>query len=397
MRRVGVLVLGVVLLAAAVSWRPVVSPRIVKFPGGLNQTSHYQGTVVLSVNQSTDLPLAQALTLPLEIDRHVQSVTSGAHVAVLHETITAHLGPETVTQDNVYALNRRTMENVADTAAYTIAPTSTLDRAGSYYLTYPMGVPATGAGYRAWKPETGTTYPISSTALPESSIDGTPVVGLTGQLPQTPVDSAETAALAAQGFPTQMTGAQFETVLHADGTDLAAATASLAGVLTTAELATLRTALSQPVPLHYVAYGHGTLAVNPTSGAIVALTGLVDSIGVRPGLVGLAPALAVLTRHSVNPQVASLLGLLHTLAAGPAQPVYQLRYSQTPESVTASAAFARSQAHKIRLATVTIPFAIGIAGLLVTAAGVFLVLRRRPTAQVHDLGQILPTARRAAA
>lgn len=386
MRRFLVLIVGLVLVSVAIGWRPVVTPKLVKFPTALNQTTHYQGTFVLSVDQSTGLPLAKPLSLPLTIDRHVQSVSSGAHVAVLRETITAHPGPQTVTQTNVYALNRRTMANVASSGAFTISPTLAVNRTGTFYLTLPMGLASSGAHYRLWKPETATSYQVSSTALPATTIGGAHVVGFVGQLPPTPVDPPEQAALAAQGFPADLTSAQFGAVLRSAGINVASATSALAKVLTATEMATVGATLSRPVPLEYLSYGQGNLAVEPKSGVIVSASGVVDAMAVRPVLTGLAPALAVLEAHSSDPAVAALLGPLGRLAAAPAQTVYEMRYDQTPSSVAAQAAYARSQAHKIELATVTMPLGVGAVGVVIAAAGLILVLRRRTTpSPVHQL------------
>ncbi len=325
MRRYIVVIIGVVVLGVAVMWRPVVSPRLVRFPTAIDRTSHYQGTFVLYVDQQKGVPLTQPVTLPLQIDRHVEGLPaeSGAKTALVKETITAHMGPKTVVERNVYAIDRRTMQNVGSPKAYTIAPASVLDRSGTYYLNFEMGVPANGARYLAWKPETGTSYAVTSAILPSDRIDGTRVVGLSGSLAPTPVDGAELAALEAQGFPTHLGS----------------------------------------IPLEYLYSTHGTSAVEPRTGAIVSLSGVVEGVSVR--------------------------------ALGRTQPVYELRYSQTPASVSSDVRYARDQANRIRLVDVTIPIALAALGVVVVVLGAWLARRRRTPAPVHELA-VAESAPRAA-
>ncbi len=71
---------------------------------------------------------------------------------------------------------------------------------------------------------------------------------------------------------------------------------------------------------------------------------------------------------------------LKGLAAAPPQPVYEMRYTQTPASVAAAGSYASSQADKVALATVTFPRALIAAGILFLLVGTVMILRsgRRP-------------------
>jgi hypothetical protein len=400
MRRLIGLIVGLVLVGAAVVWRPVVVPKVVKFPAAVNLTTHYQGTFVAFADQRTGLPLAHPLVAPLTIDRVIKGLPSqtGAHTALVQEAVTAHLGNQTVTQSNVYALDRRSMKNVADPKAYTFGPNTVIDRGGTVYLNLPMNTPSRGASYQAWKPETGTAYPLVSASPATLVVGRLNTVNLVGTLPPTPVGAYDETALRAQGLPSSLSAAQVAVVLQSVGINVPQAAAALSRVLSPSEMVTVAAAMNAPVPLQYLQYGSGNIAVDPTSGVIVRFSNVVDGVQARPVLTGLDPALAVLRRHAGDPAVASLLGSLAKLAALPPQHVFEMRYSQTPASVTSMASYARSQDRQIRLASYTIPVGLLGLGIVVLAVDLVFVWRHRhPSAPLGSVEPMVPPAGRKAA
>ena len=366
---------GVALLVATVGWSPLVVPRLVKLPGDINRTDHYSGTFVTFVDQSSGATLASPLVVPLTIDRHVASVPGAttAHVSLLHETITAHMGANTVVQQNVYAVDRRSMQNIADPRAWTFTPGNVVDRSGTYYLTLAMGVHPTGVSIKVWKPEAGASYPVTSTTPAKGVAASSRVVYLKGNIPSPlPVPPYEAAALTAQGLPMQLSPAQAGARLAAAGVNTAALLPVLARTLSAQELAPVSAAVTAPVALHYFVYGHGLLAVEPTTGGLVQLSGIVDGIAVQPDTRAISTALTVLTRHQNVPAIASLVTTLEQTVAAPPQPVYELRYTQTPASVVAAASYAHAQAGRVTLATTTLPrvlLALAVLSLLVDRLG----------------------------
>lgn len=392
-------VLGGLFLIVALAWHPLVEPGIVKFPGDVNRPETYTGTFVVFVDQSTGAPLAQPTTLPLTIQRQIKGIprATGAHVALVDEVNTIAMGPLTTVQENIYALNRRTMKNVSDKQAVTWKAGNVVDRSGSYYLTLPMNVPSKGASYNMWNQNSAGTETITNASPATGKLSGTNVVFLKGDLTPTPVASYELEALKAQGFPIQLTGAQLASQLQGAGIDLTAATTALSKVLTPAEMTSLAGVLTQPVPLQYYSYGTGQIAVEPKTGAIVQLSGIVDGISVKPVLASLSPALAILTAHQSDPTVAALLKTFTAAASAPAQSVYELRYNQTPSSVAKDAADARHQANQVTLATVVLPRGIyGVTMVLVVLFAFLLWRDRRPPAPVEHIEKLAPPERRAA-
>lgn len=378
-------IVAVVFLAVGLLWHPVVEPQIVRFPAGLTRTYHYQGSIVVFADQTTGAPLAQPLTLPLQIDRRLVGTDTGAHVALVKETDTITAGPITQTVENVFAIDRRNFKNVADPKAYTFTPANVVDRSGTYRLTYPMGVKSKGARYQIFKPETGTAYTAVDASPSTGTVSGTHVVFLNAQLANTPVALYEQAALAARGFPTELTPQQLAAQLKALGIDLNQVTAQLARILSPSEMSILAGALASPVPLQYLSGFRGSVAVEPRTGQIVRVAGVVDGIYVQPNLRALAPVLGVLTAHAGDPTVASLLTTFSRVSAAPAQPVYELRYSQTPASVAGAASDARSRARQLRLATVILPRGLIGLGVLTLVVGGLLAWRRRQPGVVHGM------------
>ena len=381
---------GVVVLATAALWHPVVEPRVVKLPDNVDRTDTYTGTFTTYLDAATGATLATPLEAPLTIDRHVVTVPNSttADVTLLHETATAHMGDRAVVQESVYAVNRRTMQNVADPRAWTFTPDNVVDRTGTYYVTLPMNLASSGEQLKIWKPEAGTSYDAESTTPATGQAGGTDVVNLKGNIPTPlPVASYELAALQAQGLPMELSPAQAAAKLATSGVDTQALAPVLAQALSPDEMATVTAALASPVPLHYFVYGNGLLGVEPTTGGMVDVSNVVDGIAVAPDTTSISASLAVLTKHTDVPAIASLVSTLQATATAPPQPVYAMHYSQTPASVSAAGSYASSQADKVTLATTTIPrglFALA-AVLLLTAGWLILRSRRHAAAMPEDL------------
>jgi hypothetical protein len=386
--------IGVALVAVGALWNPIVVPRVVKLTDNIDPTDTYTGTFTTYLDAATGATLATPIEVPLTIDRHVVSVPGGtsADVALLHETATAHMGDRTVVQENVYAVNRRTMQNVADPRAWTFTPGNVIDRTGTYYVTLPMDLASSGEQLKIWKPEAGTSYDLVSTTPATGTAGGADVVNLKGNIPTPlPAASYEVASLQAQGLPMELTPAQAAAKLAASGVDAAALTPVLAASLTADELQTVANALAAPVPLHYYVYGSGLVGAEPTTGGLVALSNIVDGVAVAPDTTSMSASLAVLSKHTDVPAIASLVTTLQATIAAPPQPVYAMQYTQTPASVSEAGSYASSQADRVTLATTTIPrglFGLGTASLLGAGWLVFRA-RRRATGTPEDVAPVI--------
>lgn len=385
------LVTGVLLVVGAGLWRGVAAPALVKFPLDTNTTLHYRGHFVTLLDSSTGTALAQPMSAPLLLDRRIRAVPSqsSGSVAIIHEDITLHVSGRAVAEHNVYAVDRSSMCNVASHLACTFAPGNPAATTGSYYVTLPMNIQPGETPLRIWKPETGTTYPLK--ALPAaqrySTVDGLRVAWFSGKLPMTPVAPYERRALAARGLPMTMSPAQVETRLSDLGVSVPALIATLAPVLSPAETAKVAAVLGRPVTLRYSAYGSGLVAAETRTGTIIELKDVVDGIAVAPDTTGLRTVLGVLQAHQSVPGVPAAVSALEELASAPPQEVYELRYGQTPASVSTVVATAKSQLGQVTLVEDVIPALAGVLGLVLITLGL-VFLRRRPPASIAPADEV---------
>ena len=394
MRRTGIVMtaVGAVLLVGALIWSTVAVPQLVRFPLDTNQHLQYTGSLVTYVNQQTGASLAKPASVPLVVDRHIQAQAdeSTSGVAIVKEQLVPRFSGTWSPETNVYALDRRQMSNVANDKAYTFAPGNPGAAPGSYYVTLPMNLDKNTTGLRIWKPETGTTYPLEP--LPSgkqpSKLDGLSVIWFRGTLPMTPVASYEAKALVARGLPATIAPAVVEAELSAKGISVPALTTALTRVLSASQLKAVAAVLSTPIQLKYYSFGTGLVGTEPTTGAIIDLRNVVDGIAVAPNTSGLKVLVGVLSQHTAVPGVPAALTALRQLAGAPPQRVYELRYTETPASVTSMVNTANSQLNQISIVTGYIPWtAVGLGGLLLIGGVVLWFFGRRPPGHEARAGE----------
>jgi len=375
--------LGVVVLLIAALWTPIAVPALVKFPTSTNAHLAYSGTFVTYVNPKTGATLASPAVSPLTISRHIQALPaeSTSSVVLVRETLAVRAGTSSSNEVNVYALDRRTMKAVADPRAYTFKPGNVPGRGSSYYVTLPMGLSSTTSPLSIWKPESATEYLVSpipgGTASNPSTLDGQSVVWFAGTLKMTPAPAYERASLAARGLPMSLTPAAVQARLAAAGVSVSRLSTALLPVLTKAEVGTLLAVLSKPVALQYFIFGSGQLAAEPRTGTIVKLQGIVDGVAAKSDPAPMQTVVAILNRHLNVPGVRQAVAAIGRLEAAPPQPIYELRYTETPAAVASSVTLARNQIGQINLATRDLPIGLGILGLLLLSPAVVGIVRRR--------------------
>ncbi|HZQ26756.1 MAG TPA: porin PorA family protein [Acidimicrobiales bacterium] len=370
---------GAVILVAALVWTVLVVPRMERLPGGIDDTMHYQGTVSLGLDPTTGAPLATPLSVPLTIERRVQAVAgqTGGHRELVTDTVAATIVGRTSSQAWTYLLDRRSMANVPDTR-------TVVDKAGTYSINLPFNATPTRT-YQMWKPETGTSYPLTqSQGAAATKVDGLRVLRLSGGLPKTPVTADEQQALGAQGFPAQLTSEQVTARLAAAGIDLMKTGAALQQALTPAQLDEVLVALTKPLPLQYSLTSSGNALVEPRSGMIVSVEGVTETLTVRPDLSGAAPVLGLLQQHTDIPQIASALAALSAMASAPDQVVYTARYSQTPASVSERVGAAKSARRDLRNLSAVIPLSLGGIALILFVTAAYLRPKTQPPAGVES-------------
>jgi hypothetical protein len=376
--KIVLLVIGVVVLAVAAVWRPVVAPQLTKLPTSLDIKYHFSGTYTGYVNQSTGARLAAPQNLPLSIDRQVRAVPapSTSSELVVNDASTVMIGPGKTPQILQYVLDRSTAGNVKSPYAYALVPGNVVDRAGSYSLGPPPGAD-TAKTYPMWVDEIGKAVPITY-ANATATVHGVAVQEWQLNLPATPM---ATSFVSAMHLPTTMSFAEFEAQLKAQGTDLALGLKILSGSLTGAEKASLAALTARPIPLQYFYAITIKLLVEPASGTIVDTLTAVRAYSVRPVLGPFAATLApMLAAHPANLAAAPLAAGSKKLTAAPAQSLYTLTFHQTPASVTDTAGQAGHNANLLNIIEMWIPIGLGVIGLILVGLAFTGRWRRVPPA-----------------
>ena len=380
---IALVVVGAALIGGSFLWQWLAIPALVRYPTDVDQTVRLDGTATLYVDPATMSPFATPHTMGLHIDRHVFAVgdqSSHDTVVVREENTIAPAELPTMVQVHQYVMDRASIANESDPRAYAYVPANVLDRAGAYWVNFPMRAGA--SSYAMFKDEIGRTIVTAldpSVAAAAGKPDGLQLVGYRVAPDHGPITAAYYAVLdQAVSLPKQVTLTQLDPILKANGIDVAATVNALLPVVTPDELKTLTDLAARPIDLVYSTAFSGSTAVEPRTGAIVDITAVDETIDVAPSPAALPPLLAVLEAHRDVPAVAAALAGLDRLQS---QPITLLRYqyAQTPASVQEIAKTVKDQLGRIQLVETTVPWALGLTGAVVAGAGAVLIaIRRRP-------------------
>lgn len=369
---------GASLLVAALAWRPVVVPMLVKFPTHLDQTTRYAGTFTVYVDQATGAPLAEPVRLPLEIDRRIRTrpELSGADTVVVQELVAFRVAGTDQRERHQYVMDRRSMQNMDDPRSYSYDRHHVVDRASTYRVNLPLGVDD-DRGYRIWENEPGAGFTMAGDpSQPRVARHGLSLVALSEVFDDAPVTERYREELRRQGFPLSIS---FDTLVsRLDGVDRAGVDAALAA-LPPSEQATVAAARSSRLPLDFYRFNDGHALVEPRTGAIVDLVvsdeGISATVDLEP-LNDVREALAAYQRSGTD--VATLTAALDELEVAEPERVYLLHYRQTPESVAEIADLTRGEVEKLDCAERYLPLILAGLGLVVAGAGWWWsVVRRR--------------------
>lgn len=383
-----VLPIAAAFVAGALSWLAFAVPALVKYPTDLDVTPRYRGSFTLFVDPTTTAPLAPPRQVPLDIERHILSLNdeSSASRVVVEETISQRAGDVfAATQKNVYVMDRRTLENVADERAYAFDPSNVVDRSGAYRLNLPFDT-SPDSIYKIYKNEIGTTYETrEDTATPTSDEAGLRLHNFRASATEVPLDDAYLAELnKIVPLPKSLTLEQLKPQLDAAGLDVDAVLLAVAPVITSDDLAVLSEIAARPIPLQYVLSVQGTARVETTTGADVDVSAT-EWVGAKPVLADAAELQEVLAHYPDVPEAVAAGEALAALSSAPASKLFEYRYEQTPASVADIADEVKSQRQKIRLAEVYVPVGLMVAAVLTLAVGGLVYWHRRgPTIDLRS-------------
>jgi Porin PorA len=365
---------GAALAVLAGLWALIAPGQLVKYPNHLDKTAVATGQFSLAVNPSTGAPLSKPEVLPLTIHRRLRVVNSTGSHAVVKEDAVEQIGtlpPQDVQQQ--YVLDPSSLKNVAGREAYTYAPANHVNRSPAYAVNLPFGTQS--GPYQVWKNEIGRSYTFRQQGG-KVSRDGLTLIPFQGEVTDVPAQPYYLATLDTLGhLPTQTTIGQLTPQLKALGIDPIQLRTMLLPQLSASDRAAITSALTRPIPLRYVVSAKTRLLVEPTTGAIVSLDRIDESLGVQPQLGGFAVIGSVLAKSAYrnNPVVTAAGSALARLSHSPATArVFSYTYGQTPASVADIASYAKSGANKITAVETTIPLGLLLVGVLSAAIGLIL-------------------------
>ena len=367
---------GVGLLVIALLWLLFAVPALVRYPLDVDATPIYEGKFTLFVDATTFAPLDTPQVLPLKVTRHIDALGSKSSYSkvVVSEKIDFDAGGQfSQKQDNQYVMDRRSMKNVQSDDAYAFASDNVVDRSPAFRLNFPLDTDANGE-YLIYKNETASTYTAGPDPVePKLEVDGLHLVAFAAASKPTPISPAYIALLSQSvPLPKTLTITQLTPLLLQAGIDVPGTLAALGPVITPEDLATLTKLASQPIALQYLDTFSGGDAVEPTTGAIVVVRDVIETVSATAAPEASKPIIDVLTKYPQVPEAKAALEGLNALATNPI-PLFRNEFSQTDASIKDIAGQVKDQKDKIDLAKKTVPTVLVVLGVVAGVAGLVLL------------------------
>jgi hypothetical protein len=369
-----VAVLGAIVLIGSFVWHSAVVPALVRFPTDLDVTPQYAGTVTLFIDPATHLPLTEPKTFDLTVDRHLVAdgaASSDDRVVVEEDLHLVATGLFDFTQQHQYVMDRRSMQNVADTRAWAFTPDNVVDRAPDYRLNFPFDTEL--RPYAVYKNETESTYEATpaGTTTRIAGIEAADFDAHAGSLPATPAYLASLDA--AVQLPRALTIDELEPTLAAAGFDIDASLPGLLAALSPEDVATVTSLATGSVDLTYDLSFTGTDSIDRYTGSTMDVRDVTETLVARPTGKLVTTLRDVLERYPDNPEAQAGLGAIASLDQQPIK-VFANTYSQTPASIDDIAKTVSDQHDRRHLAEVAVPMALLIGGIVLLLGGAVLTM-----------------------
>jgi Porin PorA len=367
---------GVGFLVLSLLWLVFAVPALVRYPLDVDATPIYEGKFTLFVDANTFAPLDTPQVLPLKVTRHIDALGSKSSYSkvVVSEKIDFDAGGQfSQKQDNQYVMDRRSMKNVQSDDAYAFTSDNVVDRSPAFRLNFPLDTDA-NSEYLIYKNETASTYTAGPDPVePKLEVDGLHLVAFAASSKPTPISPAYIALLSQSvPLPKTLTITQLTPLLLQAGIDVPGTLTALQPVITPEDLTTLTKLASQPIALQYLDTFSGGDAVEPTTGAIVVVHNVVETVSATAAPEASQPIVDVLGRYPQVPEAKAALEGLNALATNPI-PLFRNEFSQTDASIKDIAGQVKDQKDKIDLAKKTVPTVLVVLGVVAGVTGLVLL------------------------
>jgi len=333
---IGLVVLGVLCLAAAAVLAWVVVPQRKQLPADTDTTRQYTGTAKVLLNPQAlatgDLRNALLTNVPVTAQRTVKALATDGDAAQVSDArvLNTATGQRIGGTEATYAVDRTSLEAATNVpSGWTVTPHQGLT------VSWPIG--AKQQDYTGWVNETQSTTPLRYVRQDTKGGLATNVYQANTQAAM--IKDEQVLGTLPKALPVS-------------------ALAALTSVLpipaeAQAQLAQVMPSLSDPVPLSYTYESTSTFWVEPTTGIVVDI----QREEIRKAAIGLPSG-----------------GALASL------PVYDVTTAFTQQSVTGAAQDAQDKKNSIEMYGTTLPLILLIVGLIALVVGAVLLIARRSAA-----------------
>ena len=352
-RTVGVLLvlIGLAAVAAGLVLMLVIVPGMKQFPADVDTTRNYEGTMPVLLDAST---LQFMNDIPVELVRRFKTEATDDKLAlVLEEQTLSSQGTPLLVMTKHHAIDRKTMEFVAEYPAEWADREGLIERSG-LVLGWPLD--SEKRDYVGWSDDYRATVPLIFAGEEEHDRAQIKTYRFTSSSDPLPIHPDTVAAM---GLPTELSHAQLGQMIG--GLDI--------NPMVAAALPTLieQAEWPDPVPLTYV-YGYeAEYWIEPATGV------LIDTRKIEIRSAGFSDELMASLVERI-----SALGLVDPAIVQQFLPVtvFHLEYRATDQSVEDAKQDALDAKDQLQLFGTTIPYVAIVAGAVLALLGLIAALRR---------------------
>ncbi|MBN2169452.1 MAG: DUF3068 domain-containing protein [Actinobacteria bacterium] len=203
--------LGIILIAMAPVWSKVILPELSKADTSMDLTMEFEGTLLLNIDPKSFKLYGQnqQMSIPITLQWTLETVPekSSSDIVVIDEEVLvkSNTGQTLATINHVYDMDRKTGQNVN-------GKSSDQDRKG-----YLMPIGLEPGVFESWDNETSNTIRLQF--VTEETRDGDTYKGVKTYVYDITVDS-EKIIVPPLGYPLEITGSMFKTLLSNPGLPL---------------------------------------------------------------------------------------------------------------------------------------------------------------------------------
>jgi hypothetical protein len=390
------IVIGVILVAAAVVWWAVLAPMLVKLPSDIDTKMDFEGNMSIFLDPTTgaSLPAGQEMVVPVTAKRQFVALPDlfTSSTAVFEDTLVlTMMGEAGQPQISRYAMDRKTRKCVASTENWAYSPQIALDRTGNYGPLFPGGLKV-GDKVSVFFNDPSKVFEVTVAEKLDNWNDlGISVLKIDATRPVADYNPAIAQAVLVQGqeLPAEIAFADLAAQLKASGLDLGALLTALGSVASPEDMQSLGALTAQPVKLTYKQSSADVYYIEQKTGATVGAT-FDRTTSMSPDISGLLGAFAIIGKYATDPTVGPAIQAITqaatALQSSPPEPtkIFNQNMSIVATGEASQVTLAQSAKDKIPLMTLVklwIPVIIVAVGALILILGaVGLMMKSRKAA-----------------